>query len=97
MIETSRYQQLAELDACKPLPQVARGYGINPSLPCRWKTELAENPEKAFRGNGNGYKDQALKRSLRLRKKRPDDAVNIPIAGERGRKIISRMVSGENI
>ena len=50
---------LAELDAGKPLAQVAREYGIHPSLPCRWKTELAENPEKAFRGNGNKYKDQA--------------------------------------
>lgn len=50
---------LVELDAGKPLAQVAREYGIHPSLPCRWKTELAENPEKAFRGNGNKYKDQA--------------------------------------
>ena len=50
---------ITELDTGKPLPQVAREYGIHPSLPCRWKTELAENPEKAFRGNGNTYKDQA--------------------------------------
>ena len=50
---------LVELDAGKPLAQVAREYGIHPSLPCRWKTELAENPEKASRGNGNKYKDQA--------------------------------------
>ena len=50
---------LAELDAGKPLAQVARENGIHPSLPCRWKTELAENPEKAFIGNGNKYKDQA--------------------------------------
>ena len=50
---------LAELEPGKPLAQVAREYGINPSLPCRWKAELAENPEKAFRGNANKYKDQA--------------------------------------
>ena len=50
---------LAELDAGKPLAQVARENGIHPSLPSRWKTELAENPEKAFRGNGNKYKDKA--------------------------------------
>ena len=50
---------LAELDAGKPLAQIAREYGIHPSLPCRWKMELAENPEKAFKGNGNKYKDQA--------------------------------------
>jgi transposase len=47
---------LAELDAGKPLAQVARENGLHPSLPCRWKTELAENPEKAFKGNGNKYK-----------------------------------------
>jgi transposase len=50
---------LTELEAGKPLAQVAREYGIHPSLPRRWKTELAENPEKAFKGNGNRYKDQA--------------------------------------
>ena len=50
---------LAELEAGKPLAQIAREYGIHPSLPCRWKAELAENPEKAFKGNGNKYKDQA--------------------------------------
>lgn len=37
---------LAELEAGKPLAQIAREYGIHPSLPCRWKAELAENPEK---------------------------------------------------
>jgi len=40
---------LAELEAGKPLAQIAREYGIHPSLPCRWKAELAENPEKAFK------------------------------------------------
>ena len=50
---------LAELDACNHLAQVAREYGIHSSPPCRWKTELAENPEKAFIGNGNKYKDLA--------------------------------------
>ena len=50
---------LSELESGKPLAQVAREYGIHPSLPCRGKVELAENPEKAFRGNGNKYKDQA--------------------------------------
>jgi len=44
---------LAELESGKPLAQVAREYGIHPSLPWRWKAELSENPEKAFRGNGN--------------------------------------------
>ena len=47
---------LTELEAVKPLAQIAREYGIHPSLPCRWKAELAENPEKAFKGNGTKYK-----------------------------------------
>jgi len=51
---------LAELESGKTPAQVAREYGIHPSLPCRWKTELAKNPEKAFSGNGNEYKDQYL-------------------------------------
>jgi putative transposase len=38
---------VAELEAGKPLAQVARKYGIHPSLPCRWKAELAENPESS--------------------------------------------------
>ena len=50
---------LSELEAGKSLAQVVREHGIHPSLSCRWKTELAENPEKAFKGNGNKYKDQA--------------------------------------
>ncbi|MFZ3113733.1 hypothetical protein [Methanothrix sp.] len=37
---------LSELGAGNPLAQIAREYGIHPSLPCRWKAELAENPEK---------------------------------------------------
>ena len=81
---------LAELDAGKPLAQVAREYGIHPSLPCRWKTELAENPEKAFRGNGNKYKDQAriaeLERLLGQAHAEIDLVVVEPVhhAGERG-------------
>ena len=37
----------------------AREHGIHPSLPTRWREELAENPEKAFSGNGKRYKYEA--------------------------------------
>jgi len=47
---------LAELEAGKPLAQIAREYSIHLSLLCRWRRELAENPEKAFKGDGNKYK-----------------------------------------
>jgi len=33
--------------------------GTHPGLPSRWRDELAENPETAFSGNGNKYKDKA--------------------------------------
>ena len=46
-------------EADKPLAQIAREYGIHPSLPCRWRDELAENPERAFSGNGNICKYEA--------------------------------------
>jgi len=50
---------VAELESGKSLAQIAREYSIHPGLPSRWREELAENPEKAFSGNGNQYKDQA--------------------------------------
>lgn len=30
----------------KPLAQIACKHGIHPSLPCRWRDELAENPKE---------------------------------------------------
>ena len=50
---------VAELESGKPMAQIAREYGVYPSLPSRWRDELAENTERAFMGNGNKYKDQA--------------------------------------
>ena len=50
---------VAELEGGKPPVQIAREQGIHPSLPSRWRNELAENPEKAFRGNGKKYKEDA--------------------------------------
>jgi len=50
---------VAELESGKPLAQIAREQGVHPSLPSRWREELAENPEKAFSGNGNRCKYEA--------------------------------------
>jgi transposase len=50
---------LSELESGKPLAQIARKHGINPSLPSRWRKELAMNPETAFRGNGRKCKENA--------------------------------------
>jgi transposase len=50
---------IAELEAGKTSAQIAREHGIHPGLPSRWRDELAENPEKAFSGNGKRYKYEA--------------------------------------
>ena len=50
---------VTELAGGKSVAQIAREYGVHPSLPCRWREELAENLETAFSGNGNKYKDKA--------------------------------------
>ena len=50
---------IAELEGGKTSAQIAREYGIHPGLPSRWRDELAENPEKAFSGNGKRYKYEA--------------------------------------
>jgi transposase len=50
---------VTDLESGKPLSQIAREYGIHPGLPSRWRDESVENPETAFIGNGNKYKDKA--------------------------------------
>jgi transposase len=50
---------VAELESGKPPSQIAREHSIHPSLALRWRDEMAENPEKAFSGNGIKYKAQA--------------------------------------
>ena len=50
---------VSELEGGKPPAQIARELGIHQSLPSRWRGELAENPEKAFCGNGKKYKENA--------------------------------------
>ena len=48
-----------ELESGKASAQIAREHGNHPGLPSRWRDELAENPEKAFSGNGKRYKYEA--------------------------------------
>ena len=50
---------VAELEGGKPPVQIAREQGVHSSLPSRWRDELAENPQKAFRGNGKKHKEDA--------------------------------------
>jgi transposase len=50
---------ITELEGGKSSVQIAREQGIHPSLPSRWRDEYAENPEKAFGGNGKPCKYEA--------------------------------------
>jgi transposase-like protein len=50
---------MPELESGDAVAQIAREYGVHLSLLTRWRDELAENPEKAFNGNGNKYMDKA--------------------------------------
>ena len=56
---------VAELESGKPLAQIAREHSIHPALPSRWREELAENPEKAFSGNGNSTRTRQGLQNLR--------------------------------
>lgn len=47
---------ISELEGGKPPAQISREHGIHPSLLSRWRDKLAENPEKAFRGDGKRCK-----------------------------------------
>lgn len=50
---------LAQVESGIPIAQVARENGVHPALVTRWRKEYRENPEKAFSGPGNPYRDQA--------------------------------------
>ncbi len=48
-----------QVQAGKPIGQVARENDLHPTLINRWKREYSQYPEKAFGGHGNPYKDTA--------------------------------------
>jgi len=50
---------VSELESGKPLGKICSKYGIYPCLPCRWKAELAENPERANSFNCSRCKYEA--------------------------------------
>ena len=50
---------IREVEMGKTLAQVSRENGIHPSLVVKWKKEYFRDPENAFRGNGEAYKEQA--------------------------------------
>jgi len=55
---------IRDIDAGKPLVQVARENSLHPILIAKWKKEYFENPKHAFSGNGRMYKEEARNAEL---------------------------------
>jgi transposase len=50
---------LSQVESGMPISEVARQNGLHPALISKWKQLYKEDPEKAFSGSGNPYKEQA--------------------------------------
>ena len=50
---------LRELEAGKNIAQLSRENNLHPTLISRWRREYEKNPDDAFSGNGNTYKEEA--------------------------------------
>ena len=55
---------IRELESGKNLAQISRENNLHPTMISRWKLEYRKNPESAFSGNGNIYKDAAKNQEL---------------------------------
>lgn len=55
---------IRELESGKNLAQLSRENNLHPTMISRWKLEYRKNPESAFSGNGNIYKDAAKNQEL---------------------------------
>ncbi len=54
-----KYRVIREVEAGKPLAQVARENEIHPNLVAKWRTQLSAYGAEAFQGNGNAYTHEA--------------------------------------
>ena len=54
-----KVQIVREIEAGRPMVQLAREYQIHPTLLSRWQKEHLEYAEEAFKGNGNAYREEA--------------------------------------
>ncbi|KAF5424048.1 MAG: transposase [Methanosarcinales archaeon] len=54
-----KLQIVRECENSKAMAQLSRQHGIHPSLITRWKKEYRDDPENAFSGKGNIYKEDA--------------------------------------
>ncbi len=55
---------IRELESGKNLAQLSRENNIHPTMISRWRWEYRKNPESAFSGNGNTYKEAAKNQEL---------------------------------
>lgn len=53
-----------ELENGKKLGQLSRENNIHPNMISRWKLEYDKDPDSAFKGNGNTYKEAARQEEL---------------------------------
>jgi transposase len=50
---------LSQVESGTSIAEVARQNGLHPALIVRWRQAYKANPERAFSGSGNPYKEQA--------------------------------------
>jgi len=55
---------IRELESGKNLAQLSRENNIHPTMISRWRLEYRRNPDSAFSGNGNTYKESAKNHEL---------------------------------
>ena len=48
-----------QYDMGKSVAQIAKEYDIHPNLVIKWREQLKKYGDKAFKGNGNTYTDEA--------------------------------------
>jgi transposase len=54
-----KLQVVREVDAGKPMAQVARQHQLNPNTVAKWRKQLRQYPQTAFAGQGRAYTDEA--------------------------------------
>ena len=55
---------IREFESGKNLAQLSRENNLHPTMISRWRHEYQKDPESAFSGNGNTYKEAARNQEL---------------------------------
>ena len=54
-----KLQVVREVDAGKPMAQVARQHQLNPNTVAKWRKQLRKYPDTAFARRGHAYTEEA--------------------------------------